>query len=326
MHSQPAVIRRAPLRFGMVIALAAAAGCGSSATTSTNLSGPSNVRCQAAVSNSSSSFGPAGGSGTITVSVSRECSWSAAAQASWIAITSAREGQGDGTITYSVAANGDPVTRQGAVLVSDRQVAIGQAAAPCQFQVVPAQSVLAAAGGSMNVEVRTHAACAWTASSEVAWASLSPTSARGAGVVRVDVRPNESAAPRTMAIVVAGERITATQPGVGAPPGPGPAPPIPPTPPPVPEPVPVSSITLDGSVESAVSGTCPLIMFTLRERQVYTTAITTIRRGQCRDIQRGIRLEVSGTLMSDGRVQASVITLDGDDFDSGPALVRDRFQ
>ena len=120
------------------------------------------------------SFGPGGGSGTLSVGVARECSWSAVSQSPWIAFTSAAQGQGEGTVSYHVAANADPVARQGTIVVGEQHVAVAEEPAPCRFDVSGAPDTVAAAGGQIVIEVRTHALCSWTAGSEVPWVGVTP--------------------------------------------------------------------------------------------------------------------------------------------------------
>jgi hypothetical protein len=73
----------------------------------------------------------------------------------------------------------------------------------------------------------------------------------------------------------------------------------------------VRAIELDGEIEST-SGSCPAITFVLRNRTVYTTSTTTIRRGPCRDLRRGTDVTVKGFDMSDGRVRADDIRIEDD--------------
>jgi hypothetical protein len=59
-----------------------------------------------------------------------------------------------------------------------------------------------------------------------------------------------------------------------------------------------------------VSGSCPAIRFELQGRTVYTTSATEYDDGRCRDIERRERVQVTGMLMSDGRVRADEVELD----------------
>jgi hypothetical protein len=234
--------RRAVARpFAGLLLVSAVIGsaCGSTAETSVNVTGPSEVRCQPTLQSQPTSFGPTGGTGTVTVSVSRECPWTANASAPWIALTAGRQGQGDGTVSYRVAENADPVTRRGAITISDQTVQVAQEPAPCRFSVSAGETAAPAAGGELTVQVRTHSACGWTASTNSAWASPTPTTGTGDATVRVHVSAN-GGPRRTAELTIAGQRITVVQgeqsgpapPTPPPPPGPSPPPPAPPAPPP----------------------------------------------------------------------------------------------
>ena len=296
-----------------------AIGCGSS--TSTSVTGPStSTRCDATASSSVSTFGSTGGAGTVSISVARECSWHAASQSGWIATTSAVDGQGDGTVSFRVAENADPVARQGSLSVAERQVSIAQNPAPCRFEVIPNGTSIGAAGGELTVDVHAHPACAWTARSDVGWAAVSPDSGQGNVTVRIAVSPNTGGA-RPVSAVVADQSINAMQGAAGAPvpvpspsptpgpvptPGPAPAPAPAPAPPP-PAPVPIAPIKISGKIGD-VSGACPAISFQLRERLVYTSSETEFRKTTCSKIDRGTDLEVEGMEMSDARIRADRVT------------------
>src|SRR5205085_1358177 len=68
-----------------------------------------------------------GGSGSINVSAQAQCSWQATSSVSWITVTSACCGIGNGQVTYSVAANPDTVTRKGVITVGKQSFAVKQA-------------------------------------------------------------------------------------------------------------------------------------------------------------------------------------------------------
>lgn len=295
--------------------------CGSSASTNVaSVTSPTSTRCQASVTNSSTSFDSAGGSGTLNVAVARDCTWTAATQSSWIAITGGASGQGDGAVSYRVAANSDPVTRQGTVSVADVPVAVSQQGAPCRYDVSVGQESIPAAGGSIPIEVRTHAACAWTAVPEVSWADVNPRSGKGSATVNLIV-PANPGADRMATATVAGSRVTLVQRAAGAPapaPGPAPAPTPAPTPSPSPEPsptpaptpspgpTPVSQTDLSGRIDS-ISGACPALTFTVKSQTIFTTSATDFRKTSCTDLRKGMDVKISGWLMSDGTVRADQV-------------------
>ena len=59
-----------------------------------------------------------------------------------------------------------------------------------------------------------------------------------------------------------------------------------------------------------MSGECATATFELGGVVVYATQNTDYQRGPCRNLANGRDVEVSGFLMSDGRVRADVIRFD----------------
>ncbi|MDQ3487423.1 MAG: DUF5666 domain-containing protein, partial [Acidobacteriota bacterium] len=92
------------------------------------------------------------------------------------------------------------------------------------------------------------------------------------------------------------------------PPPPPPAPPPPPPTPPAP-PTQVRAVTIEGTVQK-LAGECGAATFEIGNQVIYTTAATSFMRGPCRNLANGAKVEVSGFLMSDGRVRADVIRFD----------------
>jgi hypothetical protein len=303
---------RGPLLFALAVV---AAGCGSSASTSTTITSPTSTRCEANVSSSATSFGPSGGNGTINVTVARECAWQATSAASWVTFTGATDGQGDGTVGFRVGQNADPVARQAAVSIAGRSVSLSQQGPPCVYTLGSVPASISEQGGQSQIDLQTHAACSWTARSESAWASITPTSGSGSAQLRITVAAN-SGSDRPVVFTIATHQVTTTQRGAPAPapappptPTPTPPPPSPtptPTPPPPSAPVPVLSVTLTGDVAS-LTGSCPNWTFSLGIESVFTTNSTNYERGPCTRMKNGERITVNGWLMSDATVRADQI-------------------
>jgi hypothetical protein len=68
----------------------------------------------------------------------------------------------------------------------------------------------------------------------------------------------------------------------------------------------VSPIDLDGTI-AGVSGTCPLLIFVLDGKAVFTTSATVFKKMPCKDVKNGVEVRVSGYLMSDGTVRADQV-------------------
>jgi hypothetical protein len=300
---------------------AAVPGCGGSATTSLTSPTTASPRCQPSLDVSSRSFGPEGGTGSVSVTIAAECPWSASSAVGWASITSPAQGQGAGSISLRIDSNPDPAPRAGTVRVNDDRVDLTQQAAPCRFDVSRIDTPIASGGGVSHVDVRTHDACAWSAASEVPWASLSTSSGRGAGRVTVTVAANAGAA-RSGAIVVAGERVVVTQDAATAPPPAPPAPPAPaptptpptppappaPAPPAPPPPAPPDDVELSGRA-LLVLGECPRLRFFLSGTLVVTNAQTDFKNGSCGRLDNNDRVDVKGRRQADGSVLATEVEL-----------------
>lgn len=82
--------------------------------------------CSYSLSVASQSFDAGGGSGSFSVGTSGGCSWAAAADAGWIAITSGASGSNNGTVSYSVAINANSGSRTGTITVQGRTFTVFQ--------------------------------------------------------------------------------------------------------------------------------------------------------------------------------------------------------
>lgn len=301
------------LLFSLVLASALAAWrCGSSAVTS--VTGPTASRCQATVTNSSSGFGASGGTGSVTISVDRECSWSATTPSTWIQLAATTSGQGNGSVPYTVAANPDPVARQGAIVVGGAQATVSQGAAPCEYSVSGPAGPLPAPGGSTTISIATNKVCSWSAIPSAAWISLAPASGTGPADITVTAGANTGAL-RTVTITIASQTLEIQQPAPAPPaasipspapsPAPGPSPTPTPTPTPSPGPTPAPSVDLTGQVVN-LKGRCPAIQFGLEGTHVtvQATPATQFSGGSCKDVDGGTQVEVRGVEL------ANILTAD----------------
>ena len=170
------------------------------------------MKCAVSATATPPSFSAIGGSGTLTVSTNRECQWSAAAASSWIQLGAATTGQGDASLTFTVAANSDPAIRKGAISVGDQQVGITQDAAACVFTVEPRSDSVTAEGARKTIAVTASSPqCTWTAQSDADWlAIVDGAQGTGNGQVRYDARAT-SGPTRSGTLTVAGRVVTITQ-------------------------------------------------------------------------------------------------------------------
>jgi hypothetical protein len=186
-----------------------AAGCGSSSQT---ITAPPPSRCAVQAQLESSSFPLAGGSGSLTISTNRECGWSVRSDASWLVPAGPTDGQGDGVVKFSVAANADPASRTAAFTVNDRRLEIRQAGKPCDFRLSSTREAIEASGGDRTIQVTASSAqCTWTAAADQPWIVVKAGSeGRGDGAVTFHVAPM-AGPPRAGTLIVAGGRVSVEQ-------------------------------------------------------------------------------------------------------------------
>ena len=193
----------------LLIILPLVSSCGSTAETVT---GPSQVRCGVQAQAEKLSFASDGGTGTMRVTTNRECTWSAQSEASWLTLTPPMNGQGEGTVQFTVTPNGLPASRATAIKVEDQRLQISQEGRPCEFRVSSTLETVEAAGGDRTVQVTTTSAqCRWTASSDAPWITI--TSGRegddtGAVTFRVDPLTGPA---RTGTLTIAGHVVHVQQ-------------------------------------------------------------------------------------------------------------------
>lgn len=150
-----------------------------------------------------------GGTGTVNVSAAAGCAWTASSNAPWITITSGASGSGAGTVTFAAAATTGPA-RTGTITVAGQTVTVVQGQG-CSYGVTPLAHTIPAAGGTATVAVSSGAGCAWTATSNVPWITISSgASGSGAGTVTFAAAPTTGPS-RSGTLTVAGQTVTVTQ-------------------------------------------------------------------------------------------------------------------
>jgi hypothetical protein len=172
--------------------------------------------CMYGINPNSASYPAAASSGTIAVTTQTGCAWSASSQAAWLTITSGASGAGNGTVQYTVAANTGPTGRTSTLTVATQTITISQAgtAPACTYNAAPASAFYAATGGTGTVTVTTQPGCAWTATSQAAWITITAGgSGSGNGTVQYSVALNAGAA-RASTLTVGGQTVAISQDGV----------------------------------------------------------------------------------------------------------------
>jgi hypothetical protein len=78
------------------------------------------AECTYVINPLAQSFTAAGGNGSITVAAESRCAWQATASPSWIKVTAGQTGIGDGTVSFTVAANTTGKNRTGTVTIANQ--------------------------------------------------------------------------------------------------------------------------------------------------------------------------------------------------------------
>src|SRR5882672_58639 len=149
--------------------------------------------CVPTLSQAGASQPVGGGTGSFNFSISSGCSWSATPSANWITINGATSGVGDGSVSYSVAANGG-AQRVGTITVNGQAFTVTQDPNPasCSYALnIPSVSVSEQAS-SGSFTLTTGGGCPWTAvSNATSWLTVTlPASGNGSATINYSVAAN----------------------------------------------------------------------------------------------------------------------------------------
>jgi Putative binding domain, N-terminal len=126
-------------------------------------------------------------------------------------VTSGASGSGNGNVNFNVAPNTGSSTRTGTLTIAGRTFTVSQERLVCNFDLSRNSQGFEEEGGNGTVGVETTAGCAWTATSQVPWITItSGQSGVGDGTVRYHVDRNHGN-ERTGTLIIAGRTFTVTQ-------------------------------------------------------------------------------------------------------------------
>ena len=164
--------------------------------------------CTFAIAPSTFAAGAAGGSYAVTVTAGPSCPWTASSNENWISLATA-SGTGSGTVGLTVAATTGP-SRSGTLTIAGHVVTVTQSPG-CGYEVSPLSHAVDASGGTRTLNVGAAPGCAWTATSNVPWITITAgATGGGAGTVAFAVGATTGPA-RTGTITVAGQTVTVVQ-------------------------------------------------------------------------------------------------------------------
>ncbi len=165
--------------------------------------------CSYSLATNGASFGASGGDGVLNVTADPGCAWNVSNSNGWIN-TSAATSPGNGSVSYTVAANLNGLPRVGLLTIAGFPFTVTQAAAPCAYSLSPTNWLHGAGSETGLVAVSATSGCSWSASTANNWITLTSTS-NGAVAYRLDANPSSVA--RTGSILVADQTFTVNQAG-----------------------------------------------------------------------------------------------------------------
>ena len=158
------------------------------------------------------SIGPSDGVALrVQVSTTSGCAWTASSNVSWVTIVGGASGNGNGTVTYDVAANTGG-TRTATMTIAGHAFTLTQDSAACSFTISPSNTTINAAGGAGTpINLSTSTACTWSVATDASWITItSPPTGSGATTVTYNVAAN-SGGERRGVISVGGQSFSVTQ-------------------------------------------------------------------------------------------------------------------
>ncbi|MBA2737859.1 MAG: BACON domain-containing protein, partial [Pyrinomonadaceae bacterium] len=165
--------------------------------------------CTYSISPTSANPPASGSTGSVNVTVSNGCAWTAVSNASWITVTSGLNGNGNGTVQYTVTAN-TGLERIGTITIAGQTFTVTQANG-CVLTLSPTIANPPSGGGTSSFNINSGANCTWSAVSNVSWITItSNTSGTGSGVINYTVAANIGP-ERTGMITVNGQTFTVNQ-------------------------------------------------------------------------------------------------------------------
>jgi len=169
--------------------------------------------CTYSISPASQNVAAGGGMGSAAVMTSSGCSWTVSSNAGWINVTSGASGSGNGSFSFTVAANSG-AARSGTMSIAGQTFTVNQDAMACTFSVAPTTVNIGAGPDGGSVTVTASGGCSWTATANADWLSITGgASGAGAGTVSFSAGRNRTGSVRIGTLTVAGQVVTIMQSG-----------------------------------------------------------------------------------------------------------------
>jgi hypothetical protein len=164
--------------------------------------GPSPA-CSFQVTAPADALPPEGGQLTVTITTQASCSWTVRSTADWISVAANATGTGNGTSLVNVGPNEATTLREGTLTVETQTVRVAQRGrTTCTYVLSAEEDEMGSEGGTGRFSIATGADCPWTAASDEAWVTVSPTSGTGSADVSYSVAAYTGTTRRSTSIRV----------------------------------------------------------------------------------------------------------------------------
>jgi uncharacterized protein (TIGR03437 family) len=149
-------------------------------------------------------FTNAAATGSVAV-MATGCPWNAVSNESWLTVTSGSTSTGNASLGYSVAANSG-ATRNGSIRIKSLTFTVTQTGT-CIYTITPSTLAPGYRGDTGVIMLSNDQNCTWSASSNSAWASVSPSSGTGAASIVYTIQQNGGTASRNAVFNIAGQNV-----------------------------------------------------------------------------------------------------------------------
>ncbi len=140
--------------------------------------------CAFSLSPTSQTLGGGTGTGTVNVTTSSGCTWTATSNDSFISVTSGASGTGNGSVGYSLLANNTGSQRSGTITIAGQTFTVTQQA--CSSTLSPTSRSHNGGVSGGIVAVTSASGCAWTASSNALWLTVTAGCTGAVSTLSVD--------------------------------------------------------------------------------------------------------------------------------------------
>jgi len=167
--------------------------------------------CSYSLRSSSGAVPASGSTGSVGVVTAAACSWTAASNNDWLAVTSGG-GSGSGDAVFVAQPNPSAVGRVGTLTVAGQTYTVTQPGAVCAYTLSQYSTTVAYTGGTGSFTFSsTTAGCTPSAVSYSGWIQASTSFSGTSGTVTFTAAANPSGSPRSGVIQLSDQIFTITQ-------------------------------------------------------------------------------------------------------------------